>query len=539
MWNPSEENTFYGQSPNVSAQKSGKEAETTRSVDAPYGPQISALGLSSRPDRGEVITVLSTLIADVIGLTVAIFAGQALFALFHGHNPHTVVQGPSTLIFVGSFVLGLALFGSYHYESRHLVRSFISDLHVVAVGLGAGIIFSLALNDLLGGEGHRELRVEEAATFAAIALVLLPVFRAISHHLVLGRAVEKPRVLIVGSGKVAALVESRLWRSGDATIVGMVDDNPKPLTSGPVLGGLRDLPRLVDEHKVDRVLVAFSTAPADATLAQLQKVERQTSVSVVPQMYEMINFRSTVDELAGIPLVNVAPASLSRTARASKRLLDIVGSTIGIVLLLPFWIIVGILIKLDSPGPVFFRQARPGLYGKHFKIFKFRTMGVDAEARRQDLAELNEHADTPLFKIKSDPRVTKRGRYLRDRHLDELPQLFNVFLGQMSLVGPRPFPVAECGQLDPRRFEVKPGMTGLWQVCGRIDLSYEDLLHLDHIYVASWSFWWDLRILLQTPKVFIDGAADGAAEGPANVTADGAVNVQNTMSAMPQPLEAE
>jgi lipopolysaccharide/colanic/teichoic acid biosynthesis glycosyltransferase len=137
-------------------------------------------------------------------------------------------------------------------------------------------------------------------------------------------------------------------------------------------------------------------------------------------------------------------------------------------------------------------------------------MGVDAEARRHELTALNEHADTPLFKIKADPRVTKVGRYLRDRHLDELPQLFNVFLGQMSLVGPRPFPVSECDQLDPRRFEVKPGMTGLWQVCGRIDLSYEDLIHLDHIYVASWSFWWDLRILLQTPKVFIDGAADGA-----------------------------
>ena len=490
------------------------------------GSRVPAAALPSGLHHADHVADLSIFVADVIGLALSILLGQALFAALRGHNP-SVVRAPSVLIFVGPFLLGLALFGSYHYEARRFLRSFVSDLHAVALGLGAGIIFSLCLNDVIGGEGHHELHVAEAVTFAAIALGLLPVSRAIALHITSSKAGLKPRVLIVGSGKVAALVESRLTRSGDATVVGMVDDDPSPMTSGRMLGTMKDLSRLVEEHKIDRVLVAFSRTPASSTLAHLQEVETQTSVSIVPRMYEMINFRSFVDELAGIPLVNVAPASLSRTARASKRILDIVGSFFGIVLLIPFWIVVAILIKLDSPGPVFFRQARPGLHGRHFKIFKFRTMGVDAEARRHELAVLNEHADTPLFKIKADPRVTKIGRYLRDRHLDELPQLFNVLLGEMSLVGPRPFPVAECEQLAPKRFEVKPGMTGLWQVCGRIDLSYEDLLHLDHVYVASWSFWWDLRILLQTPKVFIDGAADGAA------------NLVGSIPAVPQHADTE
>jgi len=168
---------------------------------------------------------------------------------------------------------------------------------------------------------------------------------------------------------------------------------------------------------------------------------------------------------------------------------------------LPLWALIAIAIEVTSPGPVFFRQERIGKGEKTFRIFKFRTMYPGAEHVRHDLAAANE-VDGPLFKIKQDPRVTPVGRLLRVTSLDELPQLLNVIRGDMSLVGPRPFIVPESAQIDgwaARRYDVRPGMTGLWQVSGRNDLGYDELRRLDYAYVASWSLLWDLKIMWQTP----------------------------------------
>jgi lipopolysaccharide/colanic/teichoic acid biosynthesis glycosyltransferase len=164
-----------------------------------------------------------------------------------------------------------------------------------------------------------------------------------------------------------------------------------------------------------------------------------------------------------------------------------------------------IAIRFSSPGPALFKQRRAGRHGKPFTVLKFRTMRCDAEAEIVDLREKSE-VDGPLFKIKEDPRVTRVGRILRATSLDELPQLFNVLVGQMSLVGPRPFVMAEAQEIDgwaAKRFTVRPGMTGLWQVSGRSDLPFDDLRHLDYAYVASWSLWWDLRILVKTPPTVL------------------------------------
>ena len=168
---------------------------------------------------------------------------------------------------------------------------------------------------------------------------------------------------------------------------------------------------------------------------------------------------------------------------------------------LPFGLLFAAAIKLDSPGPVFFRQDRMGRGGREFKIFKFRTMSNDAWAKRAAVAAQNE-VDGPLFKMANDPRVTRVGRFLRRTSIDELPQLINVVRGEMSLVGPRPLPTEESRRLDGAavaRFDVSPGLTGLWQVSGRSDLTYADLQHLDSVYVRSWSLLWDLRIILATP----------------------------------------
>ncbi len=197
----------------------------------------------------------------------------------------------------------------------------------------------------------------------------------------------------------------------------------------------------------------------------------------------------------------MAPAQSGRVARAGKRLFDVVVSSALLVLLSPLFAAVAVAIKATSPGPVMFRQERSGLHGRPFRIFKFRTMCVDAEQQRAALTERNQ-VDGPIFKMKDDPRVTRVGHWLRQTSLDELPQLLNVLRGEMSLVGPRPFPIEESERITgwaTIRFSVPPGMTGLWQVSGRNALSYDDLRHLDYIYTASWSFLWDLRILMQTP----------------------------------------
>ena len=221
----------------------------------------------------------------------------------------------------------------------------------------------------------------------------------------------------------------------------------------------------------------------------------------MPRLYELITPRSTIQEVHGINLIDVAPPSRGYLQLFLKRAIDLVGSATLLVVLAPAMLVCAVAIRLTSPGPALFKQPRAGRHGQTFTLLKFRSMKCGAD---EDIAGLRgqSEVDGPLFKMKDDPRITRVGRFLRATSLDELPQLLNVLLGQMSLVGPRPFVVAEAQQIDgwaAKRFTVRPGMTGLWQVSGRSDLPFEDLRHLDYAYVSSWSLWWDLRILAKTP----------------------------------------
>ena len=206
-------------------------------------------------------------------------------------------------------------------------------------------------------------------------------------------------------------------------------------------------------------------------------------------------------------LIDIAPASMGPGARAVKRAFDLVVSSAVLIVVSPVLLAAAVAVAVTSPGPVFFRQERMGRGGRVFRIFKFRTMVDGAEHQRDHLLHLNE-VDGPLFKVVDDPRITPVGRFLRRTSLDEIPQLLNVWKGDMSLVGPRPFVVPEALEIEGwarKRFEVRPGMTGLWQVSGRNELSHLELCRLDYLYVASWSFWWDIRILWHTPATVLKG----------------------------------
>jgi exopolysaccharide biosynthesis polyprenyl glycosylphosphotransferase len=229
-------------------------------------------------------------------------------------------------------------------------------------------------------------------------------------------------------------------------------------------------------------------------------------LSIVPNYFELFASNATIEDLEGMPIVSLPPMRFSRSVHALKRSVDVLASAAGLAVLAPLLAVVAVLIKLDTRGPVFFRQPREGRGGQRFRIVKFRTMGQDAEQRRFELAELNDMDGGPLFKIKDDPRVTRVGRVLRKWSIDELPQLWNVLRGEMSLVGPRPFVVHESELITGwagRRLETTPGITGLWQVLGRNDIPFDEMVKLDYIYVTNWSLWWDIKILVQTlPVVF-------------------------------------
>jgi exopolysaccharide biosynthesis polyprenyl glycosylphosphotransferase len=278
------------------------------------------------------------------------------------------------------------------------------------------------------------------------------------------------------------------------------------VASIPVLGGEDDLVDVIRTYDIQRVVLAFSRRTHEELLNVVRHAGlREVHLSIIPRYFEIIAANVGVADVEGLSVLELPEAGLSRFARWSKRAFDLLLTVPGLLLLSPALIAIAIAIRLDTPGPVFFRQPRRGLGDRVFSIYKFRTMVADAERMRGDLLDENE-SDGPLFKIKEDPRVTRVGAVLRKYSIDELPQLLNVLRGEMSLVGPRTFVVYEDDKIDGwarRRLDLTPGMTGLWQVLGRNDIGYEEMVKLDYLYVTNWSLWWDMKLLLQTiPLVF-------------------------------------
>jgi exopolysaccharide biosynthesis polyprenyl glycosylphosphotransferase len=272
----------------------------------------------------------------------------------------------------------------------------------------------------------------------------------------------------------------------------------------PVLGSPQRIHEIVTEHEVERVIVAFTPDSHEDTLDVVRAVrDLDVKVDIVPRLFEVIGTNSTVHMLEGVPLVGLPPLRLSPSARMLKRSFDLVSASIGLVLLAPLFVATAIAIKLDSRGPIFFSQLRRGELEGTFRIYKFRTMSEDAEQQKASIEHLNMHLDedSRMFKAPADPRITRVGRFLRRWSIDELPQLINVLVGEMSLVGPRPLILEEDRHVERwarKRLELKPGITGLWQVLGRSDIPFEDMTKLDYMYVTSWSLKEDLRLLLLT-----------------------------------------
>jgi exopolysaccharide biosynthesis polyprenyl glycosylphosphotransferase len=428
------------------------------------------------------------------------------------------VSAPSwflALVAVAAVPFWLAVFTAYHLYDNDNLRIAVASFDEVRDLFHAMLAGSLAFLILSQGVKYAAdwwiYTAVEAFLFIAAALVLIPVVRGSLRSWVLPRVMQRRRTLIVGSGHEARVVHRKLAAHPEygLEVVGFLDgeDGDRDGVPGPVLGSLDEIATIIDEHEIDRVVLASSIASHEEMLDLVRTVRRpDVQVSIVPRYFEIFTSRAILDEVEGMPVVTLPPMRLGRSSRVLKRSFDLVAASAALVLLSPLLLVIAVAIRLDSRGSALYRQPRRGRYGSTFRIVKFRTMHVGAEQQRSEVLHMNQ-VDGPLFKIKGqDPRVTRVGSFLRRTSLDELPQLWNVVKGEMSLVGPRPFVVYEADQITGwarRRLDMTPGITGLWQVLGRNDIPFEEMTKLDYLYVTNWSIWWDLKILCQTIPVVL------------------------------------
>jgi exopolysaccharide biosynthesis polyprenyl glycosylphosphotransferase len=311
------------------------------------------------------------------------------------------------------------------------------------------------------------------------------------------------RALLVGTGRHIESVAHALSRDSRTRveIVGYISLRPRPENGLRPLGTLEDLPAALDHERVQEVIIADPDFPQEQAFELVDLCHRRgLTVQVAPSTMEILLERAEFQPGQTVPLFTLRPPVFEGIDYALKRTFDLVLATVGLLLLSPILLAIGVAVKLSSRGPAIYRSTRPGIGGKPFDCFKFRTMRERADQLQADLEPLNEQTGA-LFKIRQDPRLTRIGRFLRRFSFDELPQLVNVVRGEMSLVGPRPLPMRDFERLEDwhkKRYLVLPGMTGLWQVSGRAALDFDDLVRLDFLYLERWSVFLDLAILLKT-----------------------------------------
>jgi exopolysaccharide biosynthesis polyprenyl glycosylphosphotransferase len=439
-------------------------------------------------------------------LVSAAFAG-AVSALIFG------IPIDSALIMVLAVMASWAsiafVCGLYNASDLHAWASGLSDAPrtVVAALLVAWPV--LAAADL--AQDAHPLPFAVVATFGTVALasILRAVSRGFAHRI----APLRQRTVIVGSGMVADRLAERLDRHSEFGLeaIGLVDDDVHTLNGTqrlPKLGPLEQLDTVLDECGVDRVIIAFSRASHQQLLSCIRTCrDHRVAVDVVPRLFELLDGAQAMSQIGGLPVLSIGAPPLTHASRFAKRGLDIVGSAFLLALLSPLLLAISIAIVIDSRGPVLFRQERAGRGQKPFSMIKFRSMYKNAEQRKAQFEAENEATDGVMFKIKRDPRITTVGRFLRRTSLDELPQLLNVLSGEMSLVGPRPLILSESKHAaqnwHARRLDLRPGITGLWQVSGRSDIPFQEMVRFDYQYVSGWSLARDVEILLATIPVVL------------------------------------
>jgi len=442
---------------------------------------------------------------------VALIVFLAVSNLLPGVVPSGSAMTHLQFVLISWLALAAAMITKRVYPKvrRHIAPTPADDLMNLEAAIAMGALVTFALAGIVPSFLDGPLRVGVVAVAFAGCAIALPLARAVTIGVRGRTAVSRPaRVVVVGTGTIASDVAARLSRSRHVELVGFVDDDP--VDGHPVLGDLASLPAICQLGKVDRVVVAFSRSHPARTTDLLRSLVGTVAVHVVPRYFELTGWEASFQDLEGLAVISLDGGSPGLFGRFAKRLFDVVGATLLLVALAPVLLASIVAIKVTSRGPVLFRQGRLGRDRRPFQILKLRTMRQPGPA---ESALGVRHIPRPLADLPEiEQRVTPVGRLLRRLGIDELPQLLNVLRGDMSLVGPRPFVREECSVLPEwveRRFEIRPGLTGLWQVCGQHDLRFDELCRLDCQYVVSWSFGADVRILARTPGRLFRGGGGG------------------------------
>ena len=463
--------------------------------------------------------------ADVVGLSLAFGITELAFAGDAGLIS-SVGTGFEALVFIATlpiWILGAKLYGLYDRDDERAYHSTVDEIasvfHLVTVC--AWGFFALSWLTGLTDPNQKKL-----ATFWLLAILLMILARSTARAMARRLPPYVQNTVIVGAGTVGQVIGRKLFQHPEygMRLLGFVDTGPKDqrgdLRQLKILGGPDDLPRLVRERGIDRVIFAFSNDGHDEALESIRLLrELNVQVDVVPRLYEALGEQVVFHSVEGLPLLGLPPVGLSRTSRLLKRAIDVIGAAAGLVLIAPLFAGIAIAVKLDSRGPVFFRQKRLGMHMREFTVLKFRTMraNTDEAPHREYIEKLMNGESAPeeggLYKLDRPNEITRVGRWLRKTSLDELPQLLNVLWGDMSLVGPRPCIPYETDHFEPQHFErfrVPAGLTGLWQVTGRAHTTFADALQLDVTYARSWTLGLDLRLLARTPFLMLRGDKETA-----------------------------
>jgi exopolysaccharide biosynthesis polyprenyl glycosylphosphotransferase len=406
-----------------------------------------------------------------------------------------------TIVLLAPFVIIAAkAIGLYDRDQHVLRKTTIDEIPQifylsVLCALTVWLVEAVLLDGNLGRPGVFMLLGSTFALIFAGRLVIRGVVTAIA---------PPERCLVIGNAEDAERIASKLGDAGVKTIVtGRV---PLGGREGLMRGGAgcadpELLRREIREQLVHRVIIAPDGHDQDEVLHVIRMIKALgVKVTVLPRLLEVVGSSSTYEDVDGMTLLGVRQFGATKSSEALKRSMDILGAGLTVLVLAPLLALLAAAVKLDSRGPVLFRQRRIGRHGEVFPMLKFRSMIPDAEAQKQELRGRNE-VQGGLFKIADDPRITRMGRFLRRTSLDELPQLFNVLGGSMSLVGPRPLVQDEDALIEGwqrRRLAVKPGMTGMWQIFGSSRIPMHEMVKIDYLYGANWSIWLDLKILLRT-----------------------------------------